>query len=382
MATAQRHHRPPRGAHQPAQRRALPNVRSLGRTRHAAMHGLTCYTYPMISGLGVNPMRRREFITLLGGALAAQAIPTKAQEAVRLRTVGVLMGFANDAEAKARVQAFEQGLEREGWSVGQNLRIEYRYAEGDSVHMQALAKELVELKPDCIVGHSTPVVTALMQDTRTIPIVFVSVSDPIGSGFVASFARPVGNMTGFTIFPATITGKYLSMLQEMVPQLARVAILYNADYTRSFFLSPLVGASREFKVQPITAQVHNPAEIESAIAKLGSEPRSGLIVMPENFTSVHRQLIISLAAQFRIPTIYPYRYFADEGGLLSYGVDITDLFRRAAEYVRRILRGAKPADLPVQAPTKFELVINLKTARALGLVVPRILLAGADATIE
>src|SRR5215813_10679338 len=330
------------------------------------MHGLTCYTYPMISGLGVNPMRRREFITLLGGALAAQAIPTKAQEAARVRTVGVMMGLADDAEARSRAVAFEQGLEREGWSVGQNLRIEYRYAEGDSVRMQALAKELVELKPDCIVGHSTPVVTALMQATRTIPIAFVSVSDPIGSGFVASMARPGGNMTGFTIFPATITGKYLSMLKEMMPQLARVAILYNADYAGSFFLSPLVGAARGFKVQPITAQVRNPAEIESAIAKLGSEPRSGLIVMPENFTSVHRQLIISLAAQFRIPTIYPYRYFADEGGLLSYGVDITDLFRRAAEYVSRILRGAKPADLPVQAPTKFELVINLKTARALG----------------
>ena len=330
-------------------------------------------------------MRRREFIRSLGGALAAQAIPANAQEAVRLRTVGVLMGFANDAEAKARVQTFEQDLERAGWSVGQNLRIEYRYAEGDSVRMQALAKELVELKSDCIVGHSTPVVTALMQATRTIPIVFVSVSDPIGSGFVVSMARPTGNMTGFTILPASITGKYLSMLKEMVPQLARVAILYNPDSAPAagtFFLSPFVGAARGFKVRPITAQVRSPAEIESTIAKLGSEPGSGLIVMPDNFTSVHRELIISLAAQFRIPTIYPYRYFADEGGLLSYGVDITDLFRRAAEYVSRILRGAKPADLPVQAPTKFELVINLKTARALGLVVPRILLAGADATIE
>jgi putative ABC transport system substrate-binding protein len=328
--------------------------------------------------------KRREFITLLGGALAAQAIPANAQQ-LRVRIVGMLMGFANDAEAKARVEAFEKGLEIEGWSLGQDLRIEYRYAEGDSVRMKALAKELVELKPDCILGHSTPVVTALMQATRTIPIVFVSVADPVGSGFVASMARPGGNMTGFTIFPATITGKYLSMLKEMVPQLARVAILYNPDSAPAagtFFLSPFVGAAREFKVRPITAQVRNPAEIESTIAKLGSEPRSGLIVMPDNFTSVHRELIISLAAQFRIPTIYPYRYFADEGGLLSYGVDITDLFRRAAEYVSRILRGAKPADLPVQAPTKFELVINLKTARALGLVVPRILLAGADATIE
>jgi putative tryptophan/tyrosine transport system substrate-binding protein len=326
-------------------------------------------------------MRRREFIRLLGGTLAAQAIPASAQE-LRVRTVGVLMGFANDAEAKARVQAFEQGLEREGWSVGQNLRIEYRYAEGDSVRMQALAKELVELKPDCILGHSTPVVTALMQATRTIPIVFVSVADPVGSGFVASMTRPAGNMTGFTIFPATITGKYLSMLKEIVPQLARVAILYNADYAGSFFLSPVVGAAREFKVQPITAQVRNPAEIESAIADLGREPKSGLIVMPDNFTSVHRKLIISLAAQFRIPTIYPYRYFAEEGGLLSDGVNTSDLFRRAAEYVSRILRGAKPADLPVRAPTKFELVINLRAAKALGIVIPKTLLAGADQVIE
>ncbi len=251
--------------------------------------------------------------------------------------------------------------------------------------MQALANELVELEPDCIVGHSTPVVTALMQATRTIPIVFVSVSDPVGSGFVASMARPAGNMTGFTILRATITGKYLSMLKEMVPQLARVAILYNPDSAPAagtFFLTPFQGAAREFEVEPITAQVRNPAEIESTIAKLGSEPRSGLIVMPDNFTSLHRKLIISLATQFRIPAIYPYRYFADEGGLLSYGVDITDPFRRAAEYVSRILRGAKPADLPVQAPTKIELVINLSAAKALGLVMPRALLASADQVIE
>jgi putative ABC transport system substrate-binding protein len=300
-----------------------------------------------------------------------------------VRTVGVLMGLANDAEVTARVKAFEQGLEREGWSVGQNLRIERRYAEGDSVRMQALAKELVELKPDCILGHSTPVATALMQATRTIPIVFVSVSDPVGSGFVASMARPAGNMTGFTIFPASITGKYISMLKQMVPQLVRVAILYNPDTAPAagtFFLTPFTDAAKEFKVQPITAQVRKPAEIESAIAKLGEE--SGLIVMPDNFTAVHRKLIISLAAQFRIPTVYPYRYFAEEGGLLSDGMDTSDLFRRAAEYVSRILRGAKPADLPVQAPTKFELVINLRTAKALGIVIPKMLLAGADQVIE
>jgi putative ABC transport system substrate-binding protein len=329
-------------------------------------------------------MNRREFIRLLGGALAAHAIPANAQE-LRVRTVGVLIGLANDAEAKARTEAFQQGLDREGWSVGQNLRIEYRYAEGDSVRMQALAKELVELNPDCILAHSTPVVTALMQTTQTIPIVFVSVVDPVGSGFVASMARPAGNVTGFTIFPATITGKYLSMLKEMVPQLVRVASLYNPDSSPAagtFFSTPLADAAKEFAVQPITAQVRNPAEIESAIVKLSREPNSGLIVMPDTFTAMHRKLIISLAAQFRIPTIYPYRYFAEEGGLLSYGVNTADVFRRAAEYVSRVLRGAKPADLPVRAPTKFELVINLRAAKALGIVIPKMLLAGADRVIE
>src|SRR4029077_8129986 len=179
--------------------------------------------------LGVNPMRRREFITLLGGALADQAIPANAQEPVRVRIVGALMGFANDAEAKARTEAFEKGLESEGWSLGQNLRIEYRYAEGDSARMEALTKELVELKPDCVLGQSTPVIAALMRATRTIPIVFVAVSDPIGSGFVTSMARPGGNITGFTVLHASIAGKYLEMLKEMVPQLARVAIMYNPN---------------------------------------------------------------------------------------------------------------------------------------------------------
>src|SRR5215831_18978786 len=330
-------------------------------------------------------VRRRKFIAVLSGALVGRAIPAYAQQAARKYTVGVLLGLANDVETQARITTFERGLEAEGWSVGKSLRIEYRFTGGDSNTMQAFAKELAELKPDCILGHSTPIVRALMQATRTIPIVFVSVSDPIRSGFVASMARPAGNMTGFTVLPATITGKYLSMLKEMVPQLARVAILYNPDSAPaagSFYFTPFVDATREFKVQSITAHVRNPAEIESTIAKLGSEPRSGLIVMPDNFTSVHRKLIISLAAQFSIPAIYPYRYFADEGGLLSYGVDITDLFRRAAEYASRILRGGNPADLPVQAPMKFELVINLGAAKALGLVMPRALLAGADKVIE
>ena len=330
-------------------------------------------------------MRRREFITLFCGALTSRPIAANAQAAVRMRTVGVIMGLADDAEARSRSMAFEQGLKREGWSLGQNLRIEYRYAEGDSARMQAFAKELVELKPDCIVGHSTPVVTALMHATRTIPIVFMSVSDPIGSGFVASMARPGGNITGFTLLHASIAGKYVSMLKEMVPQLAGVALMYNPDSvpdSGTFFSGAFMEAAAKYEVQPIIAEVHDPAQIENTITKLGSETGSGVALVPDNFTTVHRELIISLTARFRIPAIYPYRYFAEAGGLLSYGVDAVDLFRRASEYVSRILRGAVPADLPVQAPTKFELVINLGTAKALGLVIPRVLLVGADQVIE
>jgi ABC-type uncharacterized transport system substrate-binding protein len=332
-----------------------------------------------------NKLGRREFLTLVGGALADPAMPADAQAPIGLRTVAVLMGFANDAEAKARTEAFERGLDREGWSRLRNLRIEYRYAEGDSVRMQALAQELVELKPDCILAQSTPVSNALMRATRTIPIVFVAVSDPIGSGFVASMARPGGNITGFTVLHASIAGKYLAILKEMVPQLVRVAIMYNPNSVPAggkFFSRPFHEAATKLKVRPITAEVHDKSEIENAVTTLGRESESGLILVPDNFMSVHRDLIISLTAQFRIPAIYPYRYFAEAGGLVSYGVHAIDQFRRASEYVSRILRGAKPVDLPVQAPTKFELVINLKTAKALGIVIPKILLAGADGVIE
>jgi putative tryptophan/tyrosine transport system substrate-binding protein len=330
-------------------------------------------------------MRRREFITLLSGALISRPILANAQPAARMRTVGVLMGLADDAEAQGRLVAFEQGLEREGWSLGQDLRIEYRYAEGDAARMQPFAKELVEIKPDCIVGHSTPVVTALMHATRTIPIVFVSVSDPTGSGFVASMARPGGNITGFTTLQASIVGKYVSLLKDLLPQLARVALIYNPDSVPNsgrFFSGAFMEAAAKYKVRPIIAEVHDPSAIENTIRKLGGETDSGVVLVPGNFTTVHREHIISLTAQFRVPAIYPYRYFAEAGGLLSYGVDAVDLFRRASEYVSRILRGADPADLPVQAPTKFELVINLGTAKALGLVIPRILLASTDQVIE
>ena len=330
-------------------------------------------------------MRRRAFVTSLGAALAIRSIPARAQQTSRMRTVGVLMGTANDDETQTRTKVIEQGLAKKGWVVGQNLRIEYRFSGADAGQMLSLAKELVALHPDVIIGHSTPVVAALHQVTQTIPIVFVVVSDPVGSGFVESVARPGGNVTGFSVIQITITGKYLSILRELNPQLIRVALMYNPESVPgggSSYTPTFMEFAKEFHVTPSMPQVRSASEIEAAMTNLGAAAGSALIVMPGNFTTLHRELIISLAARLKIPTLYPYRYFADEGGLLSYGVDVLDLFRRAPDYVDRILQGAKPADLPVQAPRKFELVINLKAARALGLVVPRILLAGADALIE
>lgn len=328
---------------------------------------------------------RRAFVAFLSAALAIRSFPTNAQQVTHLRTVGVLMGLANDEETQARAKAIEQGLANKGWIVGQNLRIDYRFAGADAERMLSFSKELAALHPDVIIGHSTPVVAALHEVTQSIPIVFVVVGDPVGSGFVASIARPGGNITGFTVLTQTMTGKYLSILRELNPQLTRVALMYNAESIPgggASYMPPFMGSAKEFNVTPLVAEVHSSSEIETAMADLGAVPGSALIVMPGNFTSANRQIIIALAAQWHIPAIYPYRYFADDGGLLSYGVDVLDLFRRAPDYVDRILRGATPADLPVQAPRKFELVINLKTARALDLVVPRILLAGADALIQ
>jgi putative ABC transport system substrate-binding protein len=329
---------------------------------------------------------RRTFVALLSAALVMRYTSIYAQPAAHLRTVGVLMGLANDAETQARVKVIEQGLAKEGWIVGQNLRIDYRFAGADSERMLNFSKELVALHPDVIIGHSTPVVAALHQVTQTIPIVFVVVGDPVGSGFVGSIARPGGNITGFSVMWPTITGKYLSILRELKPELSRVALMYSAEFSSSSFgalaTRTFTESAKEFNVTPIVAQVQNPAEIEAVMADLGSTTDSALIVMPGNFTTLYRELIISLATRMRVPALYPYRYFVDEGGLISYGVDVLDLFRRAPDYVDRILRGAKPADLPVQAPRKFELVINLKAASALGLTVPRILLAGADALID
>ncbi len=328
---------------------------------------------------------RRHFLTLFGSALVGRSGAAMGQDQSPPRHLAVLAGLANDSEMQARTQAFERGLEERGWFIGRNIRVTYRFADNDTARMRTLAQEIVALQPDCIVAHSTPVNVELKRLTRTIPVIFVSVSDPIGSGFVATMARPGNNMTGFTIHQPTITSKHLSILKELMPSLAQVVALYNpgtAPGGGKFFLPSFVDAAADFKVKPINAQVHSAADIERVIMEVAREPASGMVVMPDNFTTHHRTLIIALAARFRIPTIYPYRYFAEDGGLLSLGVDGVDLFRRAADYVDRVFRGANPGELPVQRPIKVELVINLKTARALNLHVPRILLAGADAVIE
>jgi putative tryptophan/tyrosine transport system substrate-binding protein len=328
---------------------------------------------------------RREFVTLVGTALAGWPSLARAQASRRVRTIGVLMGLGDDNEASRRIKAFVQGLARKKWVVGQNLRIEYRYAKGDPELMHKFATELVALRPDVILAHSTPVVEALLQATHIIPIVFVVVSDPIGSGFVTSMARPGGNVTGFTILEPTITGKYLSILCELTPRPSRVTLMYDPESVPgagAFFTGAFFDSAAEFRVEPTIASVHSAAEIESTIVKLGTKPGGALITVPDNFLTFHRDLLVTLAAKYKIPAIYPYRYFAEAGGLLSYGVDVVDLFQSSTDYVDRILHGADPGTLPVQAPKKFEMVVNLKTAKALGIEVPRDILATADEIIE
>jgi putative tryptophan/tyrosine transport system substrate-binding protein len=329
-------------------------------------------------------MQRREFITLLGGA-AAWPLAARAQQLDVVRRIGVLTGFAeSDREGQAFVAAFREGLQKLGWVEGRNIRIDYRWAALDTELMQRFAKELVALQPDLILTQSTPVAAAMLQQTHTIPIVFAIVADPIGSGFVASFPQPGGNITGFVTMEPTMAGKWLELLKEIAPRVARVAMLFNpatAPYAE-YWLNPFKVAAASFAVQAIVAPVHDKSELESVVVAQAREPNGGLIVMPDTFTTGHRSEITSLAARYRLPAVYPYRVFAEFGGLLSYGDDLTDNFRRAASYADRILKGAKPSELPVQAPVKFELVINIKTARALGLDVPVQLQQRADEVIE
>jgi putative ABC transport system substrate-binding protein len=331
-------------------------------------------------------MRRREFIVGLSGAAAAVwPVVARAQQGDRMRRIGMLMGWdENDPGRKADLSAFTQGLAALGWTDGGNLRMDLRWAAGNLDRMRAFAKELVGLQPDVILATSTAVTAALQRETRTIPIVFVGISDPVGEGFVASLPRPGGNLTGFIDIEASIAGKWVELLTEIAPGVKRAAMMFNPDTAPgggSYYLPAFEAAARSLKVAAITAPVHSDAEIETVITSLGREPGGGLVVMPDNFLIVHRAPIILLAARNNVPAVYSDSVLARDGGLVSYGV-AERLTRRSASYVDRILRGAKPADLPVQLPTRFELVVNLKTAKAIGLTIPESFLLRADEVIE
>jgi putative tryptophan/tyrosine transport system substrate-binding protein len=330
-------------------------------------------------------MRRREFIVLIGGAVA-WPLAARAQQTDRVRRIGVLMGYPeNDVEGQAFVAAFEERLQQIGWTPGRSVLIDARWAPPGNVEaLQRFAKELVALQPDLILSNTTPTTATLLQQTRSIPIIFAFVSDPLGSGFVASFPHPGGNVTGFIVMEPGIAGKWLELLKEIAPRVARVALLFNpttAPYAE-YYLKPFNTAAASFAVEAIAAPVHDTSELASAIATLAREPNGGVIVMPDAFTDTHRAEIISLAGRNRLPAVYPFHYWAELGGLLSYGTEQIDNFRRAATYVDRILKGDKPADLPVQAPVKYVLTINLKTAKELGLTVPQTLHVVADKVID
>jgi putative ABC transport system substrate-binding protein len=303
-----------------------------------------------------------------------------------MRRIGVLMGLAeSDPGAQARVAAFRKGLQTLGWAEGRNVRIEIRWATtSDAPAMQRFAKELVALQPDLILSHNTPTTATLLQHTRTIPIVFAVVSDPVGSGFVASFPQPGGNVTGFTNIEPTMAGKWLELLREVAPRVARVAFLFNpatAPYAEHY-LGPFRAAAASVAVQAMAAPVRNTSELESAIAAQARTPNGGIVVMTDSFLVTHRAKITALTARYHLPAVYPFRDFIEVGGLLFYGNDLLDGFQRAATYADRILKGATPNELPVQAPAQFQLGINIKTAKALGLTIPPSLLLRADQVIE
>jgi len=329
-------------------------------------------------------MRRREFITLLGSA-AAWPVAARSQQTERVRRIGVLMEYAeSDSDAQARVAAFRDGLQKIGWAEGRNIKIDTRWAAADIELMKRFAKELVVLQPDLILTSSTPATGAMLQQTRIIPIIFVLVADPVGSGYVASLPRPGGNVTGFTPIVGSLGGKWVELLKEIAPRLARVALLFNPP-TATFiegYLNPFKTAAASLGMEAVIAPVHDIPEVELVVATQAREPNSGLVVIPDVFTVSHRTDITALAARYRVPAVYWSRSFAELGGLISYGPFIVDEYRRAASYADRILKGEKPANLPVQAPTKYELVINLKTAKALGLDVPFLLQQRADELIE
>jgi putative ABC transport system substrate-binding protein len=330
-------------------------------------------------------MRRREFITLLGGAAAVWPFAARAQQPDGMRRIGVLLtALESDSEYQTYISNLRQELQNLGWAEGRNLRIDYRWGALNPESMRQFAKELVAMQPDVIFSQNTPTTTTLHQQTQTVPIVFVLVSDPIGSGFVTSFPRPGGNITGFIAMEATVAGKWLGLLQEIAPHITRVIFLFNPTTAPYFelYLNPLKAAAQSYGVEVIVAPVHDASELETVVALNAGEPNGGLIAMSDAFLNVYRNEVTSLAARYRLPAIYPYHYFFDVGGLMYYGPEMVDQYRRAASYINRILKGEKPAELPVQAPTKYELAINVKTAKALGLTVPPTLHARADEVIE
>jgi putative tryptophan/tyrosine transport system substrate-binding protein len=329
-------------------------------------------------------VKRREFITLLGSAVAAWPLAAGAQQGERMRRIGALMNLASDdAEGQARLAAFHQGLQQLGWTVGRNVQIDYRWGAGNADRIRKFAAELIAVAPDAILSTGSPSVAAFQQATRTVPIVFVTVVDPVSSGFVDTLARPGGNITGFALYEYSISGKWLQLLKEIAPRMTRAAVIRDPALTAGGgqlgviqAVAPSVGA----EVTPVN--VRDAGEIERAITAFARLPNGGLVVTASTLAGVHRDLIIALAARYRLPAVYPLRYFVAAGGLISYGPDQIDQYRQAAGYVDRILKGEKPADLPVQTPTKYELFINLKTAKALGLEVPPTLLGRADEVIE
>jgi putative ABC transport system substrate-binding protein len=330
-------------------------------------------------------IHRREFVTILSGA-AAWPLAARAQQARTMRRVAVLMAIAeSDMEGQARVRAFQQAMNELGWTDGRNVQIDVRWAAGDAERFRTYAAELVGLAPDVILANSNIAITAVQRETAAIPIVFFIGVDPIDSGFVSNLARPGGNITGFTTFEPEMGGKWLGLLKEVAPGVVRVAVILNpataAPHTDSYFKS-IEPAAHAVAVEVAATPVHDVNELERAVAVFAREGGGGLLVMPDSFTAAHRNEIISLAVRHRMPAVYPFRFFAANGGLLSYGISLVDLFQRSASYVDRILKGTEAGDLPVQQPTKFELVINLRTARALSIEVPPTLLARADEVIE
>ncbi len=330
-------------------------------------------------------IRRRDFITLVGGVAAAWPLTARAQQTERMRRIGVLMGLVvSDPEAQSRVAAFENGLRELGWVKGRNLWIEYRWAGDGGNVLRDHAAELLAMAPDLILANSTPVTAALREQSQVVPIVFTQVTDPVGQGLVPNLGHPGGNLTGFTSFEFSIGTKWLEALKQTAPRVTRVALVFNPQSApfADLFLGPVEAAAPSFAVTPIATAVRDAADLDHLFEALAREANGGLMVLPDISMTNHREAIIALAARYRVPAVYPFRYFAASGGLMSYGTDVAEVFQRAAAYVDRILRGTSPGDLPVQAPNKYELVINLKTATALGLEVPPTLLARADEVIE